>query len=177
MTSKPHYISTKKNSQVSRQRLSCLSDRNRILQTGCRGRVAGSRVVYLATVLDQFAHLRYEKAHQDTRTHFPVDSWAMFEPARCSWTSKDWLSTWPRLLCWIDALVIWPRPDASVGYGVYQEACDIQCLGRPIYVLSSGGTLKSFRGFRLYTSRSRARYARVQVGKSVRSAGFKQGQV
>ena len=136
-----------------------------ILRIGCRGSFTNRRIVYLATPLDQFQNQNYPKIRSLIAGRFSSREWAIFEPARCTWTTKDWLKAWPRLIRWIDALVIWARPDGSVGFGVYQEARDIAFHGKPVYVLKSG-CLKTLHGFSLLRGGS-FRYARVQAGRVI----------
>ena len=138
-----------------------------ILAQGYCGPVVQRRVVYLATVLDQFNHADYRRVRRSIKRNLPASAWAIFEPARMPWTTPEWLKAWPRLLRWVDALVIWPRPDGSVGFGVYQEACDVERMDRPVYVVDSNDTLRSFNGFILLKGRSPFRYARVRAGKTI----------
>ena len=141
-----------------------------ILAQGCGEPVAERRIVYLATPIDQFHHSDYRKTRRAIASHFPAREWAIFEPARCDWTTRDWLKVWPRLIYWIDALVIWPRVDGSVGFGVYQEACDVRHMGKPIYILHDE-SLKTFNGFKLYRKPSPTFYARVKAGKALEVGG------
>jgi len=139
-----------------------------LLAKGCRGPISQRRIVYLATPIDQYHNPNYYKVRCLVARRFHFQEWAIFEPACCNWTTGDWLKAWPRLVRWIDVLVIWPRTDGSVGKGVFQEARDIGHLGKPIFILDVDGRLKKFNGFCLYKKRSLTHYARVKSGKLVR---------
>jgi hypothetical protein len=163
---KSNYIRLPNNSQP---RLSASSPKKKsdLLAQGCRGPLANRRVVYLATPIDQFHGPSYGRVRSLITARFPAHTWAIFEPARCTWTTADWLNAWPRLIRCIGALVIWPRLDGSVGFGVYQEACDIECKGKPVYVIKAG-QLKSFKGFSLLKC-GPFRYARVRTGRTIQA--------
>jgi hypothetical protein len=149
--------------------------RDSLLAQGCRGSVTQEKVVYLATPLDQFHDPHYSKIRDLIAPFFPASEWAIFEPARSNWSTADWLKTWPRLLRWIDALIIWPRIDGSVGFGVYQEARDTLLLGKPVYVLDTDDRLKSFKSFSIYKKHSASSYAQVRAGKLLRQDHMPEG--
>lgn len=147
-----------------------------LLAEGIGEEVSGRRILYFSTPLDLFDHPDYIKARKVVSARFPEGTWAVFEPARCPWNTAEWLRAWKRLRRQVDALVIWPRPDGSVGYGVYQEACDVQDSGKPVYVLRLSGRLHALGGFRIMPEpRSFSRYARVIFGKAIRASSLLEG--
>ena len=174
MITKPNYTRIPIHDQT-RLVASQLKTRRRVLAQGCRRAANCRRVVYLATTIDQYRHADYRQVRGAVAARFRSREWMIFEPARCNWTSADWLRVWPRLLCWIDALVIWPRPDGGVGYGVFQEAQDIQRLGRPVYVIAPHGSLRALGGFTSFKKTSLVRYAGVRAGKAISPGRLPEG--
>lgn len=163
MSTKCHYTRSLRDSRPDQRRQPGRRLRkSEILHAGCRGHTEDRQIVFLATVLDQYRDQGYREARQLTRSQFPRTKWAIFEPARCDWGRGVWNEVWPRLARWIDVLVIWPRPDRTVGLGVYTEACDVKSGGKPVYVLN-GRQLERLGGFNLLKG-GYSRYARLRKG-------------
>lgn len=92
-------------------------------------------MIYLATVTDQYSHPDYDKVLQRVRERFPGE--VIFEPAKQGWSLKQWQAEWPGLLADITTLIIWPRPDFTIGRGVFTEYTDCQGRSVPIAVALS----------------------------------------
>lgn len=54
------------------------------------------------------------------------------DPARLYASDADWLSTWPSVLGGLDALVVVPAPDRSIGAGVLREVADALAYHLPV---------------------------------------------
>lgn len=174
MTTKSKSKSAHKKSQ-SRSPGAWRAKRAAVLRQGCRGPVGSRRVVYLATPVDQLRHAAYSRVRAPVAKVFSPERWCVFEPRRCEWTTSKWLRAWPRLLPLINAIVVWPRSDGSVGRGVYQEALDLRRLGKPVYVITPRGRLKHLRGLTLYRQPSLFWFARVQTGPPVQQSNIDRG--
>lgn len=122
-------------------------------------------IIYLSTVKDQYDHPLYPKIRRRIREIFP--GCRLIEPARSSWDREAWLQTWRRILPELDLLIIWPRPDGTVGAGILQEILDAaMCERVEIRILMDPSSpLVPLEGVELLPNQPPARMARVIPGK------------
>jgi hypothetical protein len=71
----------------------------------------------------------------------------LIEPALMNWDLSGWSNTWRKIVASLDALVAWPRPDFSIGRGVFTEIQDCQRANIPVWIVTND--LEFYRDFRL----------------------------
>lgn len=109
------------------------------------------KTVYLATPKERYADPSYPVVLSALRQRFPSSECELIEPAKADWTNKEWSDAWETLQPTIDSLVLWPRPDGSVGAGCYQEVMDTQRSGKPVLCIRSDGDFCEFAGLDVLT--------------------------
>ncbi len=92
--------------------------------------------IYFATTLDQYDKPEYPTVLADVRGYFGPE--AEILESRALWHSNDhWRGAWPGLLPTVDALAVWPRPDGTIGAGVYREVQDAREHGIPVHIFAN----------------------------------------
>jgi len=91
--------------------------------------------LYLATPLDRYRHPDYEKVSDLVRERFPSPIWERIEPARMGWNAWEWRTRWERLQEELDLLVVWPRPDRTIGGGCYTEIEAMLIRHKPVLIV------------------------------------------
>lgn len=94
------------------------------------------RRIYLATVIDQYESPGYANVLEAVKAFFGPS--AKILEARSLWNSNDeWRAGWPRLLPTVDALAVWPRPDRTLGAGLFREIEDARKHRVPVFIFAS----------------------------------------
>lgn len=107
-----------------------------------------STTIYIATVTDQYSHPAYWDVQLAVMNKFRKDGpIKLIEAARLQWDLVCWKAAWPKILSTLNGLVVWPRPDFSIGRGVFTEIRDCQRANIPIWVVTDD--LEFYQDFHL----------------------------
>ncbi len=95
-----------------------------------------NRNVYLALPADLYNNPLYSSVRSAVLSQFLAEGGTLIEPAKQGWSLHEWLEAWEKIRTSLDLLAAWPRPDWTIGRGVYREIRDCQKSGLPVWIVT-----------------------------------------
>ena len=98
-----------------------------------------TKPVYFALPKDRYDCLFYPLVLAAIQERFPAPEWTVIEPARELLDNNEWRARWLSIRDKLQALIVWPRENGTIGRGCKRQIEECETNGTPVLLVNDEG--------------------------------------